>query len=464
MKKLGVIRLFICLAAIITELLPLGAVLKYGLMSDNGHLIFRFENYSYFDVTPFRIRNVPLYDMRCDNYYYGYAFSAVDILREETADADHGAFRHCSCDVGCTVYYNDVQRFYRDNIRIACGGAGNIGCNADKARIERTYVMARSSNQKQKILYIEKMFREESDELHALTVAGIQEKLERLGITAERKALYSDIETLRDILGMDICSDKNGTYYLASRDFEFEELQLLADAVACSKFISEEKSRALIGKIAHLTSNFRANELQRSVIVANRVKTVNKKIYYSINKIHEAIENGRKITFHYFNYDIKKRKIFRNADGRYTMSPYHLAWEDENYYCIGFYEKYNSVSNFRVDRMEDVEVSDEPAIISEDFNLAEYTRKIFGMFAGKETIRIKLRFDNSLTSVVMDKFGSDITMHKLDENNFYISKDINVSPTFYGWLFQLGVKAEIIEPLSARNDFVAFIDSLRDMY
>ena len=119
------------------------------------------------------------------------------------------------------------------------------------------------------------------------------------------------------------------------------------------------------------------------------------------------------------------------------MSPYHLAWEDENYYCIGFYEKYNSVSNFRVDRMEDVEVSDEPAIISEDFNLAEYTRRIFGMFAGKETIRIKLRFDNSLTSVVMDKFG---------------------------WLFQLGVKAEIIEPLSARNDFVAFIDSLRDMY
>ena len=151
MKKLGVIRLFICLAAIITELLPLGAVLKYGLMSDNGHLIFRFENYSYFDVTPFG------YAM------FHYMICAVTttitamlsllwiILREETADADHGAFRHCSCDVGCTVYYNDVQRFYRDNIRIACGGAGNIGCNADKARIERTYVMARSSNQKQSI-------------------------------------------------------------------------------------------------------------------------------------------------------------------------------------------------------------------------------------------------------------------------------------------------------------------------
>ena len=241
-----------------------------------------------------------------------------------------------------------------------------------------------------KFFISKKCSRRNRTELHALTVAGIQEKLEKARHNGGTQGALPDIETLRDILGMDICSDKNGTHYLASRDFEFEELQLLADAVACSKFISEEKSRALIGKIAHLTSNFRANELQRSVIVANRVKTVNKKIYYSINKIHEAIENGRKITFHYFNYDIKKRKVFRNADGRYTMSPYHLAWEDENYYCIGFYEKYNSVSNFRVDRMEDVEVSDEPAIISEDFNLAEYTRKIFGMFAGKETIRIKL--------------------------------------------------------------------------
>lgn len=324
--------------------------------------------------------------------------------------------------------------------------------------------MARSSNQKQKILYIEKMFREESDELHPLTVNMIIEKLDKLGVAAERKAIYSDIELLRDVIGMDICNDKNKYYYLASRDFEFEELQLLADAVACSKFISEDKSRELVGKISHLSSDFQANDLQRSVIVANRVKTVNKKIYYNINKIHEAIKNGKQITFRYFNYDIHKKKVFRNSDGRYKMSPYHLAWEDENYYCIGYYEKYGTISNFRVDRMEDVEVSEEDTVLSKDFALAEYTRKIFGMFAGKETVRVKLRFDNSLTSVVMDKFGSDITMHKFDESNFCISKDVNVSPTFYGWLFQLGKKAEILEPLSIRQEFIAYIDDVRNMY
>lgn len=325
--------------------------------------------------------------------------------------------------------------------------------------------MARSSNQKQKILYIEKMFREESDEQHPLTVIKIQEKLDRLGITAERKALYSDIETLRDILGMDICSEKNGNYYLASREFEFEELQLLADAVACSKFISEDKSRELVGKIAHLASNFRANELQRMVIVANRVKTENKKIYYNINKIHEAIKSEKKITFHYFYYDIHKKKVYKSADRRYEMSPYHLAWDDENYYCIGYYEKYNGISNFRIDRMENIEVSDEPAVSPPaDFSLPEYSRMIFGMFASEKTTRVKLRFANSLTSVIMDKFGSDITMHKLDESNFYISTNIKVTQTFFGWLTQFGANAEILEPVDARQKYTEFIDNIRNMY
>ena len=324
--------------------------------------------------------------------------------------------------------------------------------------------MSRSSNQKAKLLYLEKMFREESDEQHPLTVKNIISGLDRVGIKAERKAIYDDIELLREVMDMDICSDKVGSYYLGTDRFQFEELQLLADAAACSKFITEDKSRELVDKISHLTSNYKARELQRSVIVANRVKTENRKIYYNINKIHEAIKQQKKITFHYFGYDIKKKKVYKTSGGRYVMSPYSLAWEDENYYCIGYYEKYDSISNFRVDRMEDVEVSDEPAVPAKGFDLAEYTRRIFGMFAGSETVRAKLSFDNSLTSVVMDKFGSDITMHKLDESHFYISKEINVSPTFFGWLFQLGANVEILEPTALRKEFIGYLDKVRNLY
>ena len=220
--------------------------------------------------------------------------------------------------------------------------------------------MPRSAGQKVKLLYLEKIFREESDEAHPLTVNDIIAKLAKNDIGAERKAIYADIEVLRDIMDMDICTVRNGSqtaYYLASDTFQFEELQLLCDAVACSKFITEKKSRELINKISHLTSNFRARELQRNIIVANRVKTVNERIFYNIQAIHNAIDSGKKITFRYFRYDIKKNKVYKSG-GRYTLSPYSLAWEDENYYCIGYYEKYDSISNFRVDRMEDVEVSD----------------------------------------------------------------------------------------------------------
>ena len=137
--------------------------------------------------------------------------------------------------------------------------------------------MPRSAGQKVKLLYLEKIFREESDEEHPLTVNDIIAKLAKNDISAERKAIYADIEVLRDIMDMDICTVRNGSqtaYDLASDTFQFEELQLLCDAVACSKFITEKKSRELINKISHLTSNFRARELQRNIIVANRVKTV----------------------------------------------------------------------------------------------------------------------------------------------------------------------------------------------
>ena len=326
--------------------------------------------------------------------------------------------------------------------------------------------MPRSAGQKVKLLYLEKIFREESDEAHPLTVNDIIAKLAKNDISAERKAIYADIEVLRDIMDMDICTARNGSqtaYYLASDTFQFEELQLLCDAVACSKFITEKKSRELINTLSHLTSNFRARELQRNIIVANRVKTVNERIFYNVQAIHNAIDSGKKITFRYFRYDIKKNKVYK-SDGRYTLSPYSLAWEDENYYCIGYYEKYDSISNFRVDRMEDVEVSDEAAEKNKEFSIGEYSRKVFGMFASGKTEMVKLCCDNSLTSVIMDKFGSDIVMHKADDSHFFISKEINVSPTFFGWLFQLGDKVSIVSPESLRSECREYIENIGKQY
>lgn len=322
--------------------------------------------------------------------------------------------------------------------------------------------MPRSQGQKLKLLYLADFFRRETDEQNPKTMKDIIARLADFDVSAERKALYDDIVLLRDSYGMDICSvrEQNTTkYFLASSDFQLPELQLLADCVACSKFITANKSKELIDKIGKLTSVYQARALERSVIVANRVKTINEKIYYNIQTLHEAIKSGRQISFLYFSNDIKGKKVYKRGGERYIMSPYSLAWEDENYYCIGYYKTYQSISNFRVDRMEDIQCIDEPIIMDKSFNITEYSKKVFGMFRG-ESVRAKLQFDNSLTNVVMDKFGRGVTMHKVDENSFYISYEINVSPTFLAWMFQFGDKARIISPESLKNEMREHIKSV----
>lgn len=327
--------------------------------------------------------------------------------------------------------------------------------------------MPRSSGQKLKLLYLADIFRHETDEAHPISVNEIIKKLKANGISAERKAIYTDIETLRDDYGMDICERREGNsamHFLGSGEFQLPELQLLADAVACSKFITDKKSTELIKKIGLLASRYQSSALQRNVIVANRVKAINESIYYNIQTIHEAINSGKKITFRYFRHNLKKQKVYKYGDERYEMSPYTLAWEDENYYCIGFYDRRGGISNLRVDRMEDIKVSDQPAFEDKSFNISEYTKKVFGMFAG-EMVRANITFDNSLLDVVMDKFGTDITLHKVDDEHFSVSREVSMSPTFYAWMFQFGVKAKITAPdrlIDAYKDYIKTVLSSMD--
>ncbi len=319
--------------------------------------------------------------------------------------------------------------------------------------------MPRSANQKMKLLYLADILRRESDEQHPLALKDIIAMLEERGIETERKSLYNDFEAL-SLCNMDICrvGGSNATkYYLGEREFQLAELQLLADAVACSKFITEKKSRELIKKIGMLASRHQESSLNRTVIVANRVKTINEKIYYNIQTLHDAIESGVKINFLYFNYDMNKRKVYRSDGMRYEMSPYTLAWEDENYYCVGWYEKYGKVSSFRVDRMEDIQLTDAPAQKRGRFNVTDYSRKVFGMFTG-EVVTADLKFDRSLISVVMDKFGQNVRIKKLDDDNFRITVEVNVSPTFFGWMFQFGKKAQILGPDDLKQAYKAQIE------
>jgi len=297
-----------------------------------------------------------------------------------------------------------------------------------------------------------KLFLETTDEEHTITLNEMIAELERCGISCERKSIYDDIESLRQY-GIDIATRKTKTtgYFVANRTFELPELKLLVDIVQSSKFITHKKSNDLIKKLESLASKHQGKMLQRQVYVTNRVKTMNERIYCNVDTLHTAISENCQISFKYFDYNLDKNKHFRNSGQAYVVSPYALSWVDENYYLISHYPKNPEFTHFRVDRMSDIKLLQEPRrelseITGEKrLDIAEYSKKIFNMFGGDEDA-VKLQFDNSLVNVVIDRFGKDVNLEKANEEYFNVRVNVAVSSTFLAWVFQFGNKVKILSP------------------
>lgn len=327
--------------------------------------------------------------------------------------------------------------------------------------------MARTSRQKLKILYIMQMLLESTDEEHALSANDIIAKLSLRGISAERKSVYADIEMLK-LYGLDILSGRGEPrgYYIASRDFEMAELKLLVDAVQSSKFITEKKSGELIKKLEGLCSRHEATKLQRQVVVSNRVKTMNESIYYNIDKIHTAISGGVNIRCKYCEWTKRRRLEPKRGGEIYEISPWVLTWDNENYYLIAFDCGAGSIRHYRVDKMMDIEITSKPRVGSEefkDFDIAKFTKKTFGMFAGEET-EVLLRCEDSLIGVIMDRFGKDTHISPSEDGFFTVRVQVDISAQFYGWLCGLGSGVRLIGPEEEVRRYAEYIHKIADNY
>lgn len=324
--------------------------------------------------------------------------------------------------------------------------------------------MAKSENQKLKLLYILRILYEESDENHPVSTKDLIEKLAAYDIKVERKTIYTDIECLLDF-GIDIgfnANKRTGGYYICSRLFETAELKLLVDMVQSSRFLSTKKSRELIDKLEELTNKHAARELQRTVYVTDRAKSENETIYYSVDKIHKAIADNKTVSFQYYNYNISKEMELRGEGKLYEVSPYYLTWSNENYYLIGFDNKKSEIRHYRVDRMKRIEECDDTRCGSEafaSFNIAEYSNGVFGMYGGEKT-SVTIECANELAGVVIDRFGKDISIRKNDDKTFHVSVKVVCSGQFYGWLAGLGVRAKIVSPKKVKEAYHEYIGNI----
>lgn len=327
--------------------------------------------------------------------------------------------------------------------------------------------MAKSVTNKLRTLYIMDLLLEKSDEEHRVAIKEMLEMLESNGINADRKTLYDDIETLK-IWGMDILysKEKPAGYYVASRKFELPELKLLVDAVQSSKFITVKKSRDLIKKLESMASAEEAKQLQRQVYIANRTKTVNESIYYNVDKIHDAIQGNKKISFTYYKWNTDKELIARNNGEPFEVSPWALTWDDENYYMIGFDQYSETVKHYRVDKMQKItllKATRSGEEVFKNFDMAIFAKNTFGMYGGNVESVI-MEFDNSLIGVVMDRFGTDVLIQKISDTHFRVRHDVTVSNQFYGWVAGIGAGAKIVHPQSVVDGFKSYIGNILSKY
>lgn len=312
--------------------------------------------------------------------------------------------------------------------------------------------MAKSNNQKLKLMYLKDMLLKNTDENHYIKINEIIDNLAKYDIKAERKSIYSDIEALKE-MGMDIDCDRRRGYAVLSRDFELVEIKMLVDAVQSSRFITAKKSLSLIKKLENFTSKYEAYNLHRQVFVLNKIKSMNESIYYTLDKIYDAIAADCNIKFKYFKWNINKEQELKKDGKFYIVSPWHLCWDNTNYYLIAVDTADNKIKHFRIDKILKTEIIEDKRIgndLIKDLDMSVYSDFHFSMFGGEVEV-VTLKADNSLSNVVIDRFGKDITIVKSDDSSFTVNVKVAVSDQFLGWIFGMGGGIKILEPESVKE-------------
>ena len=304
---------------------------------------------------------------------------------------------------------------------------------------------------KSRMIVLAQMFYEHTDQNHPMTGFQILEYLREHNVPANEKTLRGDIKLLQD-LGLDIVKivSRPNLFYWGERQFELPELKLLVDAVASSRFITKKKSNALGKKLAQLASESQRKELRRHIQATNRVKSENEAIYYSVNTVNEAISRRKKIQFQYTEFGPDLKEILRGDGEVYELGPYALLWNEDYYYVVGWSDKHENVSVFRVDRLYHPEILDEKAAKRpDDFHLDDYSKPIFDMFEGYDRVPVKLKVKNELAKYIVDRFGTKLETEQISDDYFTVTMEVSLSPPFYAWVFQFEGEIKILGPEEA---------------
>ncbi len=327
------------------------------------------------------------------------------------------------------------------------------------------------SSSKQKLLSLIDVFETLTDENNVISTNEIVEELARRGITAERKSIYADIALLVEN-GYDIIKVKSpkAGYFLASRNFQFPEVRLIIDAVQSADFITPKKTQELIEKIGTLVSRDQFEMLKSQLSISNRVKTFNEEIFYTIDVLNRAIEEKKQVTFTYIRHKIEAGKKIVMASRDFVVNPYALVWSNDHYYLICNNPKYDNLMHTRLDRMRKVKIIDTPVRSFEEvseykgeFDVADYSNKMFNMFSGK-LCDVEIVCKNEMLEDIVDRFGENATIRNEDSTRFFLRAQVAISDGFVSWLMQYRNSVYVRKPEELREHLKEKAQEIIDLY
>ena len=318
---------------------------------------------------------------------------------------------------------------------------------------------------KNRLLFLLQYLLEHTDDVHTISADALMKVYENNGYKGSRNTIRDDIAALNEA-GFEIAGDmRQGkrVYYIIDRRFELSELKMLVDAVSSCRFITKAKSEALIEKLTMMTNEENRPSLTAKVFTTDRIKTSNPTVSQTMDKIRIAIDGGKKVSFHYIDYTPEKKKVLRRDGHVYVVLPYAFIWNDDRYYLIAKYREEQDVVTFRIDRICDVDVLDEPADKADSFNPAEYVSKTVNMYdGGIEEQQVTIICENRLMQNIIDEFGEETDTVIEDSEHFRATITVKPNRTFFAWVFGFCGGIRIIAPLETKAKYESLLqDSLQ---
>lgn len=313
------------------------------------------------------------------------------------------------------------------------------------------------NNQKIKLLRIMEFLRAESTEGKPVSTSQIISYLNSIHISCERRTLYKDMDMLIES-GANIVKTELGrenAYYMNEVSFSLAEVKTLIDAVQAANFIPADKTADLVEKLLSYAGVRRSEIVRDNIIFYNNHKHSNQDIYENIEQIELAIRKKKQVSFYYFDLDEKRNRVYRKEKKRYITDPVALVFSEDNYYLVAYSQKYQNAVNYRVDRMDTVEVEEEPiceeALIKKR-KTETYTEQVFKMYNGESEL-VTMEFAPDKLGVIYDKFGEGIEIRHADKGWLKIKIAVQISPTFWGWIYQLEDQIKIVSPEGIKPPF-----------